>query len=185
MRATMCALFLILLASRVAGQENEHPAASELVRFVVNPWASSGEGASRPRLAKLLAQYCDAVLTVIPHNTPSEHEWLREETETTDLSVIENVLSSVQFSRYTLAKTFAECASHALTLAESPSISPLTEAKLWARLVMTFNGSNDAVIHATRLGLRSATDDPYSFQYLGAVRIALTRAVMGALADIE
>jgi hypothetical protein len=42
-----------------------------------------------------------------------------------------------------------------------------------------------AVIHATHLGLRSATDGPYSFQYVGAVRIALTRAVMGALADIE
>jgi hypothetical protein len=185
MRAILGALFLVILAGHAAGQENSHPAASELVSFAFNPQASYGDAASRPQLAKLLGQYCDTVLADIPRNTPREHEWVRKGIDTRDLAVVESVISSVQFSRWTLAKTFAECSSHALTLADGPSLSPLAQAKLWARLVMTFNGTNDLSISAARVGLVSTASDPYAFRYLGGVRYALTRAAMGVLDDIK
>src|SRR5829696_4277303 len=151
-------LLLATMAVEVGAQEKMlSPAARTLMGLAVTPGADYTK-AGRVKLVGLIAAYCREMLTIIPTNTPNENAWVQDEGQTTDLSKIRRLTSSLEWSRYRLRGTFADCIETTDKLTATHRRSDLAnivkyEAAHLISLAVNFNGDGDMQLYARRAGL--------------------------------
>jgi hypothetical protein len=166
MRSFLSVIAIVALAMTVAQPaepQSRTPAADALLNH------ADTQNINRPALAKLIANYCNEVLRVLPRNTPREDSWVDEETGSGIWDRIARAAQSVELARKSLVYSYSECALHSAKLTNLASPQPAAEAVLWTRLAMTFSNSVDE--YAQRLGLLKYDDksgwiDPHLFKSL-------------------
>lgn len=161
--SALSVLYLLLIGCAVQAAEAQslNPAAAALLN-------SENQNFDRPKLARLVLNYCTEVLGVLPRNTPREDSWVDEEMKSGNADRMARAVQSIEQARHSLLFSFAACVSNSDKLVKLTSAQRITEAVLWIRLSMAFP-SDVADENGQRLGLvrydeKSGWIDPHGFK---------------------
>lgn len=150
--------------------------AAKLVSITVRP-----ERPEPTLFARTLLNYCNEMLRVIPSNTPQEAAWIETELRTTDSAKINRAVHSAEYARRFLVEMFTDCKNLTTKLMDGFPPNRL-HAIRWTQLALTFHITEDAKIHAARLGLfQGDKNDIYAFDMLRTVRRAANLSAMTVL----
>jgi hypothetical protein len=156
--------------------------ATAWVKIVIRPRSAQWDSPVREQLANALLVYCRDVEQAIPNNTPAEDDWVADELKSSDPQRLERVLSSVEYSRWTLSRSFAECSEHAAgTLRALKSADRAAEAIQWSEFALSFNYAEGWRAYASKAGLVRGNDDSYGFELMPGLRRGLIEASVAAL----
>jgi hypothetical protein len=179
---TIAAAVAVLFAVGHAASQVQHlPVAQAMVRATLDPIEGVTDQQTRNRLARAAFEYCRAADKIVPRNTPPEDDWVAIEMKSKDVDRIMRLTGSIEFSRWALLRALKDCMLTSALIAFSTPPQTTKEAKLWAELAITFSNADDLRRHAFRLGLGNERQDPYGFQYLSGLRLALMRTVAGTI----
>ena len=178
--ATFTAVTLAAMA-RPAEAQPFAPAADALLSFQLQMMDKTID---RSRLARLVLNYCNEVLKVLPRNTPQEDNWVEGEINSLNWDRIMRASKSIERARQSLVFSFQDCASHTAKITKLISPQPATEAVLWTRLAMVFSDSDEK--YAVRIGLvrndeKGGLIDPHRFESLSLIRHQSLIAVIESL----
>jgi hypothetical protein len=175
----LLASLFALLCNPVLAQTSFTETTAKLVHIIVMP-----ERPVPALLARAVSNYCNELLSVIPSNSPSEDAWIRKEMATTDLGKIRRAEASAEYARFFLVEMFTDCRMVTSKLIEYGSTPHRVAAIHWAQLALTFQNTEDAKIHAARLGLfraGKAENDIYAFDLIHNMRRASNLSVITIL----
>src|SRR5262245_41611607 len=131
----LVASLLLGLPQPASAQYDHPPAAAALLTAVSD---SIDNNLDRPRLARLILDYCTDVLRALPRNSPREDTWVNEEAQSGNWDRMKRAIESVEMARQIVVNSFTACAAHSSSLTKMTSPRPSTEAVLWARLARAF-----------------------------------------------
>jgi hypothetical protein len=158
--------------------------ATAWVRIVIRPRSAPWDRTVREQLANALLVYCRDVQQAIPRNTPVEDDWVADELKSSDPQRLTAILSSVEYSRWTLSRSFAACSQHAEgTLRALKSPDRAAEAIQWSEFALSFNYAEEWRAYASKVGLVRGEDDRYAFEMMPGLRRGLIEASVAALSD--
>ena len=165
--ATFTAVALTMVARPVHAQSSAP--AKALLSFDEYEGINRTKSIDRSRLARLILDYCNDMLKVVPRNTPREEDWINEEYKSGNLDRFMRAMQSIEGARQSLVFSFQKCASHSANLTKLVSAQPTTEAVLWTRLAVTFSEGLLVGDLAVRVGLarydeKSGWIDPHGFR---------------------
>jgi hypothetical protein len=107
---SLLVLFVVLTAQPAATQpaptENLTLAADSLLATLAGP---AEREQARPLLHRMLWNYCDEMLRVIPRNSPRDNDWVQGEIDSADFARVNRITATVEYSRYNLTKVFTNC----------------------------------------------------------------------------
>jgi hypothetical protein len=182
-RIVIAALAAVIASPGLQAAQRAESAAA-WVRIVIRPRSAQWDRTVREQLASALLVYCREVQQAIPKNTSGEDDWVADELKSSDPQRLERVLSSVEYSRWTLSRSFAECSQHAAgTLRALKSADRAAEAIQWSEFALSFNYAEEWRPYASKVGLIRGKDDSYAFESLPGLRRGLIEASLGALSE--
>jgi hypothetical protein len=158
---------------------------NNVFKFVGQP-QSAYTADLRTSFAAALSEYCQAILTALPTNTPAEDAWVASEQKTADVAKFRRVLESAEYNRSLLKDTFSKCGDTTTFLiqlqnTQGKRTSALTnfEAQQFVALAVTFNVFLEDTSSKVKMtaDVKSAFDD----LHLHVLRTGLLRAALQAL----
>jgi hypothetical protein len=184
MKRIVVAALAAVIASPSLHAADRAVSATSWVRIVIRPRSAQWDRTVREQLANALLVYCREVQEAIPKNTPSEADWVDVELKSSDPQRLERVLSSVEYSRWTLSRSFAECSQHAATTLQAlKSADRTAEAIQWSEFALSFNYAEEWRSYASKVGLVRGQEDPYAFELMPGLRRGLIEASVAALSE--
>jgi hypothetical protein len=184
MKRIVVAALAAVIASASLQAADLVASATTWVRIVIRPRSAQWDRTVREQLANALSVYCGDVQQAIPKNTPDEDDWVADELKSSDPQRLDRVLSSVEYSRWTLRRSFADCSQHAAgTVRALKSGDRAAEAVQWSEFALSFNYAEEWRAHASRVGLVRGKDDSYAFELMPGLRRGLIEASVAALSE--
>lgn len=115
----------------------------EVLAIVTSP-TFNYDAKGRADFLRALSAYCSATTASLPTNTPQEQDWVETEQNTTDSNKIVRLISTPEWGRYRLGRTYNECVTTTakISLAQHDSDRRL-EAAFWISLSITFNDDDE------------------------------------------
>jgi hypothetical protein len=185
--------FLVLIAtiavvSGGTAQNNKPSAVDEVSRLAVT--SSDFTAEIRAKFAKAFVDYCQEVLIALPTNTPTEDDWVASEQRTGNAEKILRLLSSKEYARSDLKKTFSDCKETALFLIQIQNIKEKRtdalanlEAEQFIALALNFNGSLGP--YSSKLELNKDVKFALGDLFLEVLRGGLLKSATKALQDVQ
>jgi hypothetical protein len=168
---------LIWLPSTAFAQDQQIPAARELITIAVRP-DSDYTKIGRAKFVRLLSVYCREVLKILPTNTPTEDAWVASEGNTNDMAKISRLVASREYSRYQLKEIFVNCEQTTDKLIKPDALMAEYEAANLVSLAINFNSDSDTEVFASKVEMKSKE---VGFDFLSSVRRALLIAALRTL----
>jgi hypothetical protein len=185
MRAAIFAAVVLWATTGFAEAPTDQlPIARQLISLAVNP-STDYTRDGRVKLVQILANYCIAILELLPTNTPNEQAWVQTEGQTTDLTKVKRLVATKEYGRSSLKETFSDCEQKSKKLMQGLTGGPRSDTIAryeGASLVsLAINFNDDSVeMFATRLGMQPKA---LGFDFLASVRRALLFGALKALED--
>jgi hypothetical protein len=138
-------LFFCLSISSALGQER--PELKTVLSFLSPPFQFPAK--KRELFLKSLSTFCEKAREDLPTNTPSEQDWVKIESATSDGKKLARLVQTVEFARYQLNFFYDDCVKQsALSIQANASGDRMFESAQLVALGLALNQDHDMKMYA-------------------------------------